>query len=79
MSRGFGTYESLYDDEANKGAPEWPEHFPDKVGRDATGEICVRFRGEIQRPRFQTDGAAQAFLDGLQKGTRQPEPEGRTQ
>lgn len=50
-------------------------NFPDKVGRNKAGEICVLFRGEIQRPRFQTEGAAQAFLDGLQNGTRKPEPE----
>lgn len=51
--------------------------FPDKVGRDKAGDICVRFRGEVQRPRFQDEGAAQAFLTGLQDGSRQPEPEER--
>jgi hypothetical protein len=49
--------------------------FPDKVGRDRANAVTVRYRGEIQRPRFRDVGAAEAFLDGLRNGTRKPEPE----
>lgn len=49
-------------------------HFPDAVGT-VRGEVAVRFKGAIQRPRFNDVGPAQAFLEGLQAGTRNPEPE----
>lgn len=52
------------------------DDYPNQIGIDRKGEICVRFDGEIQRPRFQDEGAAAAFLDGLIAGTRKPEPEG---
>lgn len=51
------------------------DDFPDKVGRDKEGNIRVRFRGAVQRPLFNSYGAAEAFLDGLQSGLRTPEPE----
>lgn len=49
--------------------------FPDKVGKDRAGDICVRFNGEIQRPRFNSTGAADVYLTGLRDGTRKAEPE----
>lgn len=51
--------------------------FPNKVGRDKEGNIVVRFNGEIQKPLFNNEGAAQAFLKGLKDGTRKPEPQDR--
>lgn len=49
------------------------DEFNDKVGM-VRGEIRVRFNGCIQKPAFLSEGAAQAFLDGLKNGTRKPEP-----
>lgn len=34
----------------------------------------VRFDGQVQRPDFNSKGAALAFLRALINGTRQPEP-----
>lgn len=37
-------------------------------------EWFVTFNGAIQTPMFNSEGAAEAFLDGLMKGVRIPEP-----
>jgi hypothetical protein len=37
-------------------------------------EWYVTFNGAIQTPTFNSEGAAEAFLDGLMRGDRTPEP-----
>lgn len=63
------------DDVEVHNAPWDKEQYPDKVGKDRHGEICVRFRGCIQRPRFNAVGPAEVFLSLLQSGHAKPEPE----
>jgi hypothetical protein len=48
--------------------------FPDKVANLEDG-WAVRFNGERQSPRFNSKGAAEAFLMQLQSHNRKPEPE----
>lgn len=50
--------------------------FPDKVAYLADG-WAVRFRGEIQSPRWKDYAGAAIFLRDLRDGRRNPEPETR--
>lgn len=47
--------------------------FRDPANRDEPAWRVV-YASKIQRPTFNSRGAAYAFLSGLQKGTRRPEP-----
>ena len=53
-----------------------PPGFPDKVAYLEDG-WAVRFRGEVQAPRWTSRGPALGFLDLLQRGLANPDPEPR--